>query len=219
MLGCRSKTGGRLMSEKTWGVASYTLVGTAFLAAGAYVAWRCDVKSSDIASWVQAFGSIGAIVGAFVLGKKQADDGERRELAAKAREDAESLQAIMQLAERAEHFAEVILPACRKQSGSNSKSLATTMWARMYSPISKQLEGIPLHRMPYARLATEVIGMLTCIEYFSVATQKFAASSSNDGAEFKDVEVWQKRILRMVDRFRTKLQREPKHMLEEETDS
>ncbi|MGX6566820.1 hypothetical protein [Cupriavidus necator] len=55
------------MSVKMWGVASYTLVGTALLLAGGYIAWRCGIDPGDIASWVQAIGSILAIVGAFSL--------------------------------------------------------------------------------------------------------------------------------------------------------
>ncbi|MBB1630258.1 hypothetical protein [Cupriavidus sp. UME77] len=49
------------MSEKTLGIASYGLVGVAVLASGGYIASLCGVKSGDIAAWVQAVGSIGAI--------------------------------------------------------------------------------------------------------------------------------------------------------------
>ncbi|MGT2429293.1 hypothetical protein ACU4HD_12200 [Cupriavidus basilensis] len=74
------------MNERTLGIASYGLVGTGALVAGGYIAWLCGIKAGDIASWVQAIGSIAAIVGAYAIGERQASAAAKAQEAAETRD-------------------------------------------------------------------------------------------------------------------------------------
>lgn len=59
------------MGEKSWGIASYTLLSVLLLAAASYVAWKAGAEGATIAAWVQALGSIAAIIGVFVVAQQQ----------------------------------------------------------------------------------------------------------------------------------------------------
>lgn len=59
------------MDYREWRIASLTLVGAGVCIAAGYIAWLCGMKSADLASWVQAIGSIAAIAGAVWIASEQ----------------------------------------------------------------------------------------------------------------------------------------------------
>ncbi|AGW94640.1 hypothetical protein N234_31820 [Ralstonia pickettii DTP0602] len=150
------------MSERVWGIASYGLVGVAALAAGAYIAWRCEVDSSTIASWVQAIGSIAAIAGSFLLGQWQAERSARDQA---ARLHAEEVRAVDGMVQSARTLVSACRRTQRKLRGERTiVGLPFTTFAGLESLAStalKALEAIPIHEAVYAPFMRDLVVIKT----------------------------------------------------------
>jgi uncharacterized protein (DUF1330 family) len=168
------------MSERVWGFASYTLAATAVLAAGSYVAWRSDVDAVDIAAWVQAVGSIAAIVGAVWISRSEAQeqiDGKWQ-----------GVLAIVATVERELDRIAVALDWSHNETFDPREFFST------YRPTDLQdleaaIGAIPLHESPYGHAALRLVALRRNLKKLSSKLQSIPKSAEeNFGVSFKFTE-------------------------------
>ncbi|MDT6960153.1 hypothetical protein QTN24_01465 [Cupriavidus sp. SZY C1] len=155
------------MSEKVWGVASYTLVGTILVLAGGYVAWRCEIDPGDIASWVQAVGAIAAIWGAFAISRSQSLSDARDRHQEKLRAELDQINAVFAILTEIEAVLTTVTVAARTaiEAGEHT-DFHPTVGRRVSERLLTHLGAVPLHAMPYARMARGIAMAQTAVEYF-----------------------------------------------------
>ncbi|GMG90267.1 hypothetical protein SGO26_09425 [Cupriavidus metallidurans] len=167
-------------------------------------------NSGEWASWVQAIGSIGAIWGAFALGKRQATEAEAREEKNRAKRDTEALEAVLALAQQMEKFCGVALRDAHAavQKG-GEVSISIELWRSLFNPLADQLRAVPLHRPPYATAAEHAIGVVAACAYFLQHGAILNGASGKEAAETLEMlTTWYGNLLRTVNRFRKLLGRE-----------
>lgn len=174
------------MSERVWGIASYVLVGSGLLAAAAYVAWLCGMKSGDIASWVQAIGSIGAILGAVWVGERQAE---------RARAQATEMDALALARRRAAYRAvaeNALANLDEIQTDLKKGIISRTTFALFFSsrPLSEALEvmrAVPFHELGSPKA---ISGFLKLRNAVRVALKQAELAEATDSASRDEDEMF-----------------------------
>ncbi|MCA8339477.1 hypothetical protein [Burkholderia multivorans] len=146
------------------------------LAALTVQAWGWN--ASNVAAWVQALGSIGAIVGAFMVGSRQIESDRRQTLENEARERARKSDAIMavvthamgQASSTAESFRRMPTPVLKAALDQPIYSLAEAADA---------LLNVPLHEVGSSEAVTQFASLQVVLKQMSAAVREFKAMDLN----------------------------------------
>lgn len=132
---------------------------------GCLIRWgiREDLKAADWASWVQAFGSIGAIVGAWIIGRAQSKSALEHALQLRDREHVERVRALFPIAARA---FELVQDLEREPCDSYYQ---ITYSESSFRTCLKALAAIPLHELGSYALVQGYMEMQQALEAAALA--------------------------------------------------
>jgi hypothetical protein len=162
-------------------------------AAGMFVTAFCKwppTQSSDWASWVQAVGSIGAIVGSFYLGSRQAQWQAREQ-------DRRTRAKYLSIAEAAMGYVDVISDCCRPDSGG---ILLAGVEAQRLLEVTATMESIALHEIGSADTIVAWSVFMKNLRWMNRTYEKVTATNDPiaDAYRGADLEASRRRALQNV---------------------
>jgi hypothetical protein len=122
-------------------------------------------QNQAIAAWVQAIGSILAIVGAVSVAGYQVSSSRREADARKEADEQEALRSMAMFVNQIEHIADRGMKAARRrQANGSTQTFEEGTWYFTIKRLTDGLAAVPFHQQPYSRVAIYATVLISAAE-------------------------------------------------------
>lgn len=166
-------------------VTQYSVSILALLVVATLGAWFLGMKSADIAAWVQAFGSIGAIVFASLHVSHQMQAAERLAERQRAQSKYDKLSSIFPIAAAAREHVDIVAEALEEApNGSRFNGLMLYYDARLLDICAQALAVVPLHELESGRMVEGIIDLQLAVRSAQAVLADSESASERDPDDY-----------------------------------